>query len=403
MAKQTQVEKKKLERGKAYFTLVGKAKINDYTFKMGVVSDKSGYKYNSINLGVETKPGNSVYAQAMGGYFPNKSENPIHVSDKDDMKVRSIIDWVDRFNPELLETVNRSNFVRIGLEKKDDGKIFVKQFLSWYDAIDYVKEHLTKDMVIKVAGVLNYQEYNGKVSVKKNIQSIFLSDAEPNDFAATFIQTCIFDPDTLGKPDKETREIPLDVRVIDYLKEFKYEVDGEQKVVPIKGNWPYNYTMFTKANLDPKTLEVLVKKFWKVKEITEIVVEGEFLEGTEMSEPTEADLSDEDKELIALNIYTLEEVLSRQTVRGDRVSKMVVIRPLYAMVKQEDGSEKGMLFITPKKYTAADLDTSFVYEEREEVEEDEEEIKVTKTEKTSKNGPKKPDEDSGDMDWLANL
>ena len=89
-------EKKPLEKKKwvAQFNLVGKAKINDYTYKIDEKSEKSDWIYNTLNLGVDCgeKFGN-VYAEMMGGYGSDR-DNVCFVHGKNDDKKD---DWDNRF------------------------------------------------------------------------------------------------------------------------------------------------------------------------------------------------------------------------------------------------------------------------------------------------------------------
>lgn len=50
------------------FTLIGEAKVNDYTFKIDEHSNKSSWIYNSMNLGIDCgEKFGTVFADLMGG------------------------------------------------------------------------------------------------------------------------------------------------------------------------------------------------------------------------------------------------------------------------------------------------------------------------------------------------
>ena len=129
MAK-TKEEKTILKKGQAQFQLIGEAKVNDYTFKIDEESS-SGWVYNVMNLGVDCGNGNVVYADMMGGYS-NKGDS---------------VDWEDRLDENITEQVGNQCFITVGLEKDAKDKTFSKKFLSSYDAIEYIKEHLTDGTV----------------------------------------------------------------------------------------------------------------------------------------------------------------------------------------------------------------------------------------------------------------
>ena len=173
----------------ANFNLIGTPKISeDYTFKTNERSDKSKWIYNSMNLGVDCGEKHGVvYAELMGGYS-EENENRIFAhgkkdDDSDDFDKQIVVDWDDRFDEDILEEIGELSFITVGLEKTSEGKTFYKKFLSAYDAIAYIKEHLSEDMVLNIKGNLKYSSYNDTVQVRKNITSIVLSKVDDIGFA----------------------------------------------------------------------------------------------------------------------------------------------------------------------------------------------------------------------------
>ena len=151
------MEKKTIKKSDwvSNFTLIGKPVVNDYTFKIDEKSDKSNWVYNALNLGIDCGEANgTVYAELMGGYSED-GENKVFAHGKkddgsDDFESQIVVDWDDRFNDAILEEIGELSFLTVGLEKTDKGNTFYKKFLSAYDAIAYIKEHLSEDMVVKV-------------------------------------------------------------------------------------------------------------------------------------------------------------------------------------------------------------------------------------------------------------
>ena len=151
-------EKKVIKKSdwSATFNLIGTPKISDdYTFKIDEKSEKSKWVYNSMNLGIDCGEKHGVvYAELMGGYS-EENENKIYAHGKkedgsDDFEKQSVVDWEDRDNEDVLEEIGELSFLTVGLEKTSEGKTFYKKFLSAYDAIAYIKEHLSEDMVVNV-------------------------------------------------------------------------------------------------------------------------------------------------------------------------------------------------------------------------------------------------------------
>ena len=153
------------------FTLIGQARVNDFTYKINEKSSKSDWTYNALNLGVDCgEKYGTVYAELSGGYSAGK-ENVIYAHGKnedgtDDYKTQIIVSWDDRFKEEILEELGDNCFITVGLEKTMQDKTFYKKFLSAYDAVEYVKKYLEDGMVINVKGNLKYSTYNDKTQVK---------------------------------------------------------------------------------------------------------------------------------------------------------------------------------------------------------------------------------------------
>ena len=367
----------------ANFNLIGEAKINDYTFKIDERSEKSGWIYNSLNLGVDCGEKHGVvYCEMMGG-FSDSGNNVIYAhgkddDGKDDFNEKLQIDWEDRMNDDILESVGDLSFITVGLERTDKGKMFRKKFLSPYDAIAYIQEYLKDGMKVNVRGTLKYSTYNDKTQVRKNITSIFLSNADsPDKYVARFNQTILLDSDSASlKPeniDKDKSVMYVDARVLDYVK----EINGHE----IKGQYPFRkqfeYQMdFTKPDVCKKVID----KVFKVRKgITQYTFEGIFIEGGAMITATLDDIPDEIKELIEIGVYTEEEALTRCSTNGSREQRMILTRPY--IKNTEDGS---VLQRFDEKYTEEDLSFDFLYQD----DSDDEDFASN---------------DDEDMDWLNDL
>ena len=328
------------------FTLVGEAVVNDYTFKIDQHSDKSDWIYNQLNLNVNCgdKCGR-VSSELMGGYGSERTNNVIYVHGKnedntDDFKNQYTIDFVDRFDESILEDIGSTCFINIGLEKDIKGQTVVKKFLTPYDAIAYVHDHLEDGMVINVRGQLRYTIYNGNVQCRKEINSIFLSKAEPKDYRATFVQTMLLDKDSAGKDtiDKDTLTMHVYAYVLEKFKEFNgWDLTDGGKVkggifVPLKRTFEFDL-----KGKNPEQTGKLINKIFKVKKgVTQITFEGEFVESGAAVTATEDDLTDDIKDLIDCGVYTLEEALAKCSTNGARERKMMILRPQIRMVGDDD-------------------------------------------------------------------
>lgn len=392
-------EKKVLEKENwtNSFMLIGEAKLNDYTYKIDEKSEKSDWIYNSLNLGVfcgETC--GTVYAELMGGYGAER-DNVVYVhgkdeDGKDDFDNKFTIDWDDRFDETILESVGDLCFLTVGLEKDKGGKIYYKKFLTPYDMISYIKDNLEDGMIINVKGTLKYSTYNDNVQVKKEINSVVLSKVDDSSkYSARFTQTMLLTKDSVGKPDKSTGILPVYAKVLDYVKEYK----GKE----VKTNIPYNKTFEYELDLSkPDIAKKVIDKVFKVqKGVTEVTFEGDLIEGGAVVTATEDDIPDDIKTLIEIGVYTLDEALAKCTVSSGREKRMVIRKPLIKMVEDSQGNKTPVIQKFDRKYDEEDLILDFMYDvddEKNELEQNEPEVESTETNNESEND---------DSSWLDNL
>lgn len=319
------------------FTLVGAAKVNDYTFTIDKQSERSSWVYNSMSLNVDCgEKHGSIRAEMMGGYSPDR-ENIIYAHGKDDdgnddFSKQMTIAWEDRFDDTILDEVGKLSFIVVGLEKTTAGKTYYKNFLSEYDAIAYAQEHLEDGMVVNVKGRLQYSMYNDTVQVRKTIQSIVLSSAdEPSKYYARFTQSVLLDKDSasLKDVDKDKGVMYVNARVLDYVK----ELNGTE----IKGQYPFTkqfeYPMdFTKPELCKKIYDKLFKIKKNVRQVT---FDGIFVEGGATVTATMDDVPDDIKDLIDMGIYSEEEALAKCSASGSRERRMILQKPMIKLVGED--------------------------------------------------------------------
>lgn len=361
-----QKEKQVLQKGKSYVTIVGKASIGDNSFSGEKVSSASGYVYKRVNIGVETSQGNKIYGEMMGGYAPS---NPLPIKARtkpvDGQQENVDIDWADRLNDSIVDTVNDYNLIKVGLirenepaegqeptEEQANSKLIVKKFLSPFDAHDYIQENLKDGMMIMIKGKYAFSTYKDETQRKIEIESIFLSKSEEG--FANFVQTVILDEDSLTKEAlknaQETGEIVINARAVDYVSKLNGKKVGK--------NMLFDLPIVVKIDKnEPEKTQTIVQKLFKVKKgkIRELGVEGQIIEGYEQEEVNEKDieLSKDVKELIEMGLYSMEEAKKKMTVRGNRVSKLVFSRPF--INRDKDDANKISVDMNDDKYTPEDL------------------------------------------------
>lgn len=353
-----------IKKAMANFNLVGKVIIDTYTYGIDKESQKSDWVYNQLGLKVNCGEYGTIRSEAMGGYGSERQNfvyvHGVDAEGKDDFKNSFTIAWEDRFDEDILKTVGERCFLTVGLEKDENNKTIYKKFLTQYDMIAYIKENLKDGDIVNIKGNLSYQLYNEKLSVKKEITSIVLSTAEEKDFKATFNQTILAENSSVGKPNKETRTVPIDGYIVDFSKEF----DGKKIVRIVNGkkkeglNIPLAKTFDFKIGEDVETAKKMVKYFKaKNKKVTEITVEGIFKQGggLDTQQVTLDDIPDDIRELIELGLYDEKEILDKQAfANGSNKApeEMIITRP-----RVNTDKEQGALGIAvePDKYNEDDL------------------------------------------------
>lgn len=350
-------ERKALKKGKAAFNLIGRVKVTDKTFNLDNSYD-SGWTDNSMYVGVDCGNGNTVYAEMRSGLFPDK-DNVIRAYSKDEKddagKSKSVeIAWEDRLDESLYDSISDSSFLTVGVEKDVKDKTVYKKFLTAYDAVEYLNEHLEDGMIVNVKGTIGYSEYEGNVSTKKEITSIVLSKIDDEaDFKATFSQTILVDSKSIGKKNDDKGTMELAAYVVDYVG--KPKIDG--KKIEVKKNVTYPKTFEVAINENPEITDKMLQRFFKPKKgkITEITVTGNLVEGGSTVNITEDDIPDDIKELIEMGMYSEEEAEKKIAVgNGNRERRMIIVKPDIIYVGTGDDRKPTVAF-EDGKYDEDDL------------------------------------------------
>ena len=395
------------------FNLVGEAKINDFTYRIDAKSEKSDWVYNSINLGINCgeKYGN-VFCELMGGYGSER-DNVIYVHGKkedgtDDFENPYTIDWDDRFDESILADIGDLCFTTVGLEKTDKDKTFYKKFLTPYDTIAYINEHLEDGMVVNVSGSLRYTVYNSTVQCRKEINSIALSTATPDKYRATFTQTILIDKDSCTKDslDKDKSSLIIDAYILEKFKEYNgWDLTENGKVkggkfVPLKRQFEFPVDISTDAGKE-KVKMVMAKLFKVKKGVTQITFEGEFVETGATVQATLDDVPDDIKELIEIGVYTEEEALAKCSENGSRERRMLILKPSIRMVEDKEGNKTPVIQRVDEKFSEDDLIMECLSPKDEDEDEDEIPFDVEDTDTDTDTDTEETTDDSDD--WLASL
>lgn len=352
-------ERKALKKGKASFNLIGRVKVTDKTFNLDNNYD-SGWTDNSMYVGVDCGNGNTVYAEMRSGFYSDPDKESIiraySKDEKDDAgKSKSVeIAWEDRLDESLYDSISDSSFLTVGVEKDVKDKTVYKKFLTAYDAVEYLSEHLEDGMIVNVKGTIGYNEYEGNVSTKKEITSIVLSKIDDEaDFKATFSQTILVDSKSIGKKNDDKGTMELAAYIVDYVG--KPKIDGDK--IEVKKNVTYPKTFEVAINENPEITAKMLQRFFKPKKgkITEITVTGNLVEGGSTVNITEDDIPDDIKELIEMGLYSEEEAEKKIAVgNGNRERRMIIVKPDITYVGTGDDRKPTVAF-EDGKYDEDDL------------------------------------------------
>lgn len=348
--------KSKLKKVVAEFELLGTVKVNDYTFDIDKDSKNSSWVGSRAKLFINCGENGEIFAETPNaGYFPDKEgtkdatviyAHGLKASDNDPKKMiddyqsKIQVAWEDRFNEEILETLGGNCFTRVSIEVDTTGKTVTERFLSPYDAVEYLNEHLVDGMVVKVAGKMVHSIYNDEPQIKKELNYIGLSKVKPEDtdkFYSKFTQTLYVEKDACGKYDKETKSLPISAYAVDYVgkvtKDGKTKKVGESCVFAVKYQLP----------LLNRTTEVLAKlavKMFKAKkgEVNQVTVEGIIRKaGGADTELTIDDLPVDVRELVEMEAYTLEEALELAVGKKSYAKEeFLILKPQAKLIGDDD-------------------------------------------------------------------
>lgn len=385
-------EKKALEKKNwtQSFTLVGKACVTDYTFKIDEYSEKSDWLYNQISLDIDCgEKYGKVRCELMGGHRANGESPAIFVhgkdeNNRDDFGNSYTIAFEDRFNEEYLEDIGDTCFLHAGIERDTEGKAAVFKFLHPYDFIKYLSENLKNGTEVRVTGQMRYTVYNGNVQIKKEISRIYLK-RDTDKYEASFKQTILINKDSLGKPDKTKNIIPVTGYILEKFKEYNGNdlTEGGTvrggKFVPLRKVFEYEYD----PEMDKEKLQKAFDLLFKVKKgYNQVTYEGTFVEGGAIVQATYDDLSDELKEFIKYGIYTLDEALAQCTDNAGKERRMIIRRPIIKKVGEE-GHKVAQIQRIESIYSDEDLMLDYLIAHEEEEDEPEEVVEDVETDEVS--------------------
>lgn len=274
MAKQT---KREFEN----FDFIGtfKAVANETNGYRTIMSEKTGYQGHSISFGVEDNEQNRVFPELFGGKKANQTTIKVRadIPFEEDNKMNIEIPWNSRLDDSNVDLVagfaktvvdltedeevkkevstligKMASIARKGITATDEDRANYasykkeirqiaptrKEFISPYDAIDYIKGNLNslEDKQVRVKGDVRYNEYKGNVQVQYSIRSLEIEtrDIEPK---LSVIVYPVFDENSI-----DTDMIKTNGRV--YVHGW---ADSYYSATRANGLFPMSYAIDTKS------------------------------------------------------------------------------------------------------------------------------------------------------------
>lgn len=333
------------------FVFEGHAIVGDNTFTINKTNEAGSWVYNSINIGIDCGDDGINYANMMGGYNP-KGGSYISIQKLDEdgkilPKEENInVNWDDRlsFNIEAEENINKASFIDISVEKDSNGKNISKMFITPYDAIEYLKEHLVDKMPIVVRGHIEYRLNNSDEWVASHIiDNISTKNEEFLQPKTALNLMVLVDKDTLGKPNLEEKNVPLYVKTAYYVNKMNKVTYKQACAVPLKILFDMNSIDLNNKE-DKKKFEYGVNNYFKVekKDFTnEVLFRCHYSGGVKKTEIKLEDLPKEIREGIEAGFINQDQVMGTMAIQGPSTKDIIFDQVMTRVetVTSPDGSE----------------------------------------------------------------
>lgn len=323
-----------LHSGVSRFSAYGKVTISADTFPTDAVKAASGYTYKRVSFPVSVGGNNTIYVQMMGGYSPKKPVIYARNTDNDPIEVN----WDLRTNENILENIADRSFVKVRLEKDADGKLIEKKFLSEFDAITYMADHLKDGQQVYIGGDVEYRHYNGQIQRSFNMTTVTLDENEDREPSAQLSQTYLIDSTSVDRDWEDQLEEKKQLVVNAYVPQYVGKHEGKQVKKTLA--FPQQFVLkATDENMDKR--KAIVKRFLLTDEdvVRELSLLCDLVDGYEESTGN-VELSDDLKELIKLGFMTEEAAEKQMTIGGNRVRETVLVRP---MLRRNNGQPELMM------------------------------------------------------------
>lgn len=275
--------------------------------------EKNGKKMLSLNFGIKESDNNMAFVEAFDGTQDViKSKN----TDNEDIEIK----WKDRFDEDVVKTVASYRKTTVDLGEEFGGR---KEFISMYDAIEFIRENLPQYKgKVTITGQMVKEWYKDKYYDKFKIQNIYAVDDEKKN-RLTIIADIYYNKDSIDKDDwKSDKKIAIDGYIQQYINK-----DEGTKYIPQR--FVFNASKYDENNEKHQKLLDYKLKYIDIsaKKMQHLSWECVMINGAEMVEFDESQLTKAQKEQIELGIRKLEDFRPAGSIFGERINEYRLFDP----------------------------------------------------------------------------
>lgn len=328
------------------FKFVGKPKLpsNDSKKPFVKIFEKDKKQMASLNFGIQEGKNSIVFVECF-----DSVRDKIKTKDTDGNDIE--IKWEDRFNEDVVKSVVGYRKYVCDLGEDFGGR---KEFITGWDFIAFLKENLPEYKgKVCVNGQWNKQWYKDKYYDKFPIVSVYAVDDEE---ASKFYITAdiYYRKDCVDVSDwKENKKIYVDGYIQQYINK-----DEGTKFIPQR--FVFSGAKYKPDNEKHQKLLAYRRKYIesKSKKWTHLLWECVMLNGTELIEFDESQLTAAQKEQIELGIKTIDDFKPKGSIFGDIVYEYRFCNPSLIKASETDDFSNGAIELD---YTDDEFD-ELVYE-----------------------------------------
>ena len=311
------------------FKFVGKPKIPSSDSKRPFIKEieKDGKKMVSLNFGIQEGKNSIVFVECFGSI-----QKQIKTKDTEGNDIE--IQWKDRLDENIIKEVANYRKYICDLGNDFGGR---KEFITQWDFISYLKLNLPEYKgKICVNGQWQKQWYKDRYYDKFPIVSVYAVDDE--EVSKFYISADIYyRKDCVDASDwKEDKKIYVDGYIQQYINK-----DEGNKFIPQR--FVFSGAKYKPDNEKHQKLLAYRRKYVesKSKKWGHLLWDCIMLNGTELVEFDESQLTDAQKEQIELGIKTIDDFKPKGSIYGDIVNEFRFANPSLVKVNETDDFSNG--------------------------------------------------------------